>query len=53
MREELGLNTTLVKGRSGIFVVKVDDIVVAQKTLFGFPSEQQILEAVRAALPET
>ncbi|MFT6143834.1 MAG: selenoprotein W-related protein [Myxococcota bacterium] len=53
MREELGIETTLIKGRSGIFEVKVDDIVVAKKTWNGFPSEQDILAGVRRALPGT
>lgn len=52
LREELGVEATLIGGRSGIFEVKVADVVVAKKTWDGFPSEDAILQAVRKALLE-
>jgi len=50
LRSELGVEAELVKGRGGIFVVSVDGRMVARKTLDGFPSPEDCLEAVRAAL---
>jgi selenoprotein W-related protein len=40
----------LVPGSGGIFVVAVDGKVVAEKGLTGFPSEQEVVKAVGAAL---
>jgi predicted Rdx family selenoprotein len=41
----------LVPGIGGIFVVEVDDVVVARKSIFtGFPTEEECVEAVREAL---
>lgn len=40
-----------MRGGRGIFEVKVDGIVVAKKTLDGFPSEEEIVAAVRKMLP--
>ena len=40
----------LVRGSGGIFLVEVDGAVVARKTPErGFPSEEEVVEAVRAA----
>jgi hypothetical protein len=41
----------LVRGSGGIFLVEVDGNVVARKTLDGFPSEDEVVAAVGAALP--
>jgi predicted Rdx family selenoprotein len=46
LREELGVDTTLVKGHNGIFTVAVDGEIVARKTWSGFPSEDEIVAAV-------
>lgn len=46
LREELGVEATLVKGHGGIFTVAVDGQVVARKTWTGFPSEDEIVQAV-------
>ena len=37
-------------GAPGSFVVKVDGEVVAQKERLGFPSEEEVVAAVRARL---
>lgn len=50
LREELGVETALVKGARGIFEVRVGDQVVAKKTYDGFPTPEACLQAVRAAL---
>ncbi|TNE91113.1 MAG: selenocysteine-containing [Deltaproteobacteria bacterium] len=50
LQEELGIDATLIKGRGGIFEVKVDGRLVAKKTYEGFPTEDEVVEAVRAAL---
>ena len=50
MKQELGETAELVKGSGGIFVVDVDGVTVARKTVAaGFPTEAQVVEAVRAA----
>jgi predicted Rdx family selenoprotein len=46
----LGLDTVLVKGDRGMFEVSVENTVVAQKTFGGFPTEDEVVEAVRRAL---
>ena len=51
MREEFGLESTLIKGHGGIFEVRVGDSLVAKKTWLGFPSEDEIVLAVAGALP--
>lgn len=50
LREALGVEAELVRGARGVFEVEVDGRVVARKTLDGFPTEGEILAAVRAAL---
>lgn len=50
LRSELGSEVELIKGRGGIFDVRVDGRSVAKKTLDGFPTEEEIVAAVRAAL---
>lgn len=50
LKQELGVEATLEQGRGGIFEVSVGDRVVARKSLEGFPSEAECLDAVRAAL---
>lgn len=50
LKQELGVDTALVRGSGGIFEVSVDGNVVAKKTLDGFPSAEDVLAAVRAAL---
>lgn len=49
LREGLGVEAKLVKGSGGIFTVAVDGKVVARKTQSGFPTEDEIVEAVRVA----
>lgn len=40
----------LVKGSGGIYTVAVDDRIVARKSLdCGFPSDAEVVDAVRAA----
>lgn len=50
LREELGIEALLVKGHGGIFTVAVNGKVVAKKTWSGFPTEAEVLEAVRKEL---
>lgn len=41
-----------MKGSGGIYTVEVDGTIVAKKTLdAGFPSDDAVVAAVRAALP--
>lgn len=49
MREELGVEAELIKGHGGIFEVKVDGVVVAKKSLGGFPTEEEVVAAVEKA----
>jgi hypothetical protein len=41
---------SLVEGKRGEYTVWVDDTLVAKKDLKGFPSEQDVVAAVRLAL---
>lgn len=50
MREELEVETELIRGSGGIFEVKVDGQVVAKKTILGFPEEAEIVRSVGKAL---
>lgn len=50
LREELGVEATLVKGRGGVFFVQVDGRTVAEKTWSGFPDEEEIVRAVAKAI---
>ena len=44
------METELIPGSGGIFEVAVNGKVVAKKDLAGFPSEQDVVKAVGAAL---
>ena len=37
-------------GPNGAFIVQVDGVVVAEKSHLGFPTEEQIVDAVAKAL---
>jgi predicted Rdx family selenoprotein len=50
LREELGVEATLIKGHGGIFTVAVNSDIVARKTLAGFPDDEEILRSVERAL---
>jgi selenoprotein W-related protein len=50
LKEELDLEPELKVGKGGIFEVAVNGRVVAKKTLLGFPSVDEIVEAVGKAL---
>lgn len=44
------MDAKLVAGSGGIFEVAVDGKVVAKKGMAGFPTEQEVVKAVGAAL---
>jgi len=50
IKQELGLDTTLTEGGRGEFTVWVDGANVARKDTSGFPSDDDVLTAVRGAL---
>ena len=50
LREELGIEATLIRGHGGIFTVAVEGTVVARKTWDGFPDTEEIVRAVAKAL---
>lgn len=50
LREELDVETELIRGSGGIFEVKVDGNVVAKKTILGFPEEEEIVRSVGKVL---
>ncbi len=52
LKRELGLDTTLVVGSSGEFTVWLDDKLVAEKQHGQFPSPDDVVAAVEAALPQ-
>ncbi|HZP87748.1 MAG TPA: SelT/SelW/SelH family protein [Burkholderiales bacterium] len=47
---KLGLEAELVAGTGGIFEVSVDDKVVVKRARTGFPTEEDVLTAVAAAV---
>ena len=44
------MDSELVVGSNGIFTIAVDEKVVAERSGWGFPSEDQIVDAVAKAL---
>ena len=46
----LSIDVTLVPGGRGIFDIAVNDTVVVSKSSGGFPTEEQVVQAVRDAL---
>ncbi len=50
LKEELGVDSELKVGSSGIFEVAVNGSVVAQRGMSGFPSEEEIVDAVGKAM---
>jgi len=51
LRQEPGLEVELVDGDRGELTVLVDGQEVARKSLFGKPSVEKVLDAVRQANP--
>jgi len=49
IKAQLQLESTVVEGKRGEFSVWVGDRKVAQKDMNGFPDDQAVVEAVRAA----
>ena len=47
MKTELGVDAELEVGAPGSFIVLVDGEPVAEKKLLGFPTEDEIVAAVR------
>jgi hypothetical protein len=47
LQKELGLTAELEVGAPGSFVVLVEGEPVAEKNFIGFPSEEEIVAAVR------
>ena len=50
LERELKISAQLVEGGRGEFTVWVGDSVVSSKNWLGFPADEKVLEAVRAAL---
>jgi predicted Rdx family selenoprotein len=50
LKEELEVDATLTLGSGGIFEVAVDGRVVAARGRTGFPTEQEVVDAVAKAL---
>jgi hypothetical protein len=50
IERELKVSAQLVEGDRGEFTVWVGDAVVSKKNWIGFPADEKVLEAVRAAL---
>jgi hypothetical protein len=48
--KETGIEPELVEGARGEFTAWVGEARVAQKTALGFPSDDEVLAAVRAAM---
>lgn len=50
LKQQLGVETQLIPGGRGVFIVSVEGRVVARKTLDGFPTPEECEAAVRAAM---
>ena len=50
LKKELGIDAETTGGKTGEFTVWVGDQLVASKGWVRFPSDQKVLQAVRAAL---
>jgi len=50
LKQDLGMEASLARGSGGIFEVAVNGAVVAKKGLAGFPTEVEIVAAVKQAL---
>jgi selenoprotein W-related protein len=50
VKEALDVDIELIKGRGGVFDVHMDGALVARKASGIFPTEQQVVVAVRDAL---
>lgn len=50
IQHELGEEVRIEKGDRGEFTVWLDGAMVARKTLDGFPSDEQCLQALQDAL---
>jgi hypothetical protein len=53
LEKELGVVTELEVGAPGSFIVLVDGEAVAEKQSLGFPSEEEIVSAVRKRMERT
>ena len=49
LKAELNVDVSLVEGDRGEFTVWVDDQLVSKKGWRGFPSDEDVLQKVRAA----
>ena len=47
LKKETGIDPDLVEGKRGEFTVWIDDELIAQKDALGFPSDDDVLAAVR------
>ncbi len=52
LKQELGLDAQLVVGNSGEFTVWLDDQLIAEKKAGQFPSPDEVVAAMEAALPQ-
>jgi hypothetical protein len=50
IKDATGVEPEVVEGARGEFSVRVGDRIVAQKSRTGFPSDDEVVRAVRAAL---
>ena len=51
LKQTMGLDAQLVVGSSGEFTVWLDDRKVAEKRFGRFPSPDEVVAAIKAALP--
>ena len=53
IKDATGVEPEVVEGARGEFSVRVGDRIVAQKSRTGFPSDADIVRAVKSALEKT
>ena len=50
IKDGTGADVDVIEGGRGEFSIRVDDVIVAQKSPRGFPSDTEVVKAVKAAL---
>ncbi len=51
LQQQLGVEAELIRGGRGVFAVRVNGVLVAEKRDGRFPTDDAVVDAVRAALP--
>jgi selT/selW/selH-like putative selenoprotein len=53
LKDELGIDATIIPGKGGIFKVAFGETILTKRTRDHFPATAEIVEIVRAAIKNT